>query len=103
MSISLPWLWIVGHLAAMLGALLLVLHALMPARIPAIAGAVGGVVGIGVLGWILLAIDQSFFGVYRWLAWVVAFLAGYAAAALAAHLALLVRRLAVQGSSKRPG
>lgn len=81
MTISLPFLWIAGHLAAPVGALLLVLHFFMSQRIVVWLCVAGGVLSCAFLLYVMTAINQSFFGIYTGLAWVLAFLSGYLVAA----------------------
>jgi hypothetical protein len=93
MNISLPYLWVYGHLAAVVGAVLLLAHLLTRPRIAVAAGTCGGALSCAFLGFVLFSIEQSFFGIYRWLAWLVAFLAGYAVVGLVTHAALLIAHL----------
>ncbi|CAN7771770.1 hypothetical protein LJR039_007581 [Pseudorhodoferax sp. LjRoot39] len=81
MTISLPWFWTLGHLAALVGMAMAGLHVYTRPRAGVIAGLLGGVLSAAWLAYILAEIEQSFFGVYRWLAWIVAFFAGYACGA----------------------
>ena len=78
MTISLPYLWMIGHLAALVGASCAVVHLFRRLRFVVLYGVVTGLASCGALAYILQDIGQSFFGAYRWLAWLVAFFAGYA-------------------------
>ena len=75
---TLPYLWILGHLAALIGAAFAFVHLFRRSRAVVVYGVVAGLASCGSLAFILHAIGQSFFGWYAWLAWVVAFFAGYA-------------------------
>ena len=81
MVISLPWLWVVGHLAAALGILLVLAQLAWPHRAIAMAGALGGAASCVTLAYILNDVNRSFGGTYEFLAWAIAFLAGYATVA----------------------
>ncbi len=91
MVISLPWLWLAGHMAAAIGTLLLLVQLVRPSKGIAAAGTVGGVAACAALAYILSELNQSFGGIYRGLAWGIAFLAGYAVIAGALHVASAFR------------
>lgn len=91
MTISLPYLWVAGHLAAPIGLCLALYHLLRRRRLVGAWCVLGGLLSCVVLAAILFAIEKSFFGVHQWLAWVVAFFAGYVASAPAAYAAAFAR------------
>lgn len=87
MTISLPYLWVAGHLAAPFGLCLSLYHLVRRSRLVGACCVLGGLLSCGLLAAILAAIEKSFFGVHQWLAWLVAFFAGYVASAPAAYAA----------------
>ena len=100
MTISLPYLFAAGLFAAPVGLLLLLAQLRWPNRAVFLAGLLGGVAAWLVQQYILAAIGEDFMGWYKPAAWLNAFFAGYAAAALLAHglrLSLSGRRV-----SKKP-
>ena len=88
MTISLPHLWVIGHAAAVAGGFVLLIHLVARNRSAILVSSLGGLVSCMALAAILLAIGKSFFGIYSVLAWMIAFLAGYA---ITAPVALLFR------------
>lgn len=82
MTISLPYLWVIGHLAALIGVACLLANLFFRIRAVLVFSALAGLASCGLLAYILHDIGRSFFGVYQWLAWVVAFFAGYAVGAV---------------------
>jgi hypothetical protein len=79
MTISLPHLWVFGHMAAMVGLVLVLVHLVMRDGRLLLVSSIGGALGCLALLGILLSIGKSFFGIYSVLAWIIAFFAGYAA------------------------
>jgi hypothetical protein len=79
-SISLPFLWVAGHLAAPFGAALMLYHLFRPTRPVVAACLAGGLIACAFLAYVLLSEGLGFSGPHQLLAWVVAFLAGYVAA-----------------------
>jgi hypothetical protein len=92
MTISLPYVWVAGHLAAPLGAILLLFHLFKPHRLAVSTSIVGGMVSCAFLAFVLFSEGKGFVGAYRFVAWLIAFLAGYLAAAPAGYLLVLVQR-----------
>ena len=92
-SISLPYLWIAGHLAAPFGAALVLYHLFRPTRLVVAACLAGGLISCAFLAYVLLSEGLGFSGPYQLLAWVVAFLAGYVAASPIGFGVLLAARL----------
>lgn len=101
MTISLPYLWIAGHLAAPVGLCLALYHLVTRGRLVGAWCVLGGLLSCALLAAILVAIEKSFFGVYQWLAWVVAFFAGYAVSAPAVY-AVRIAQTHWSRTAKRP-
>lgn len=102
MTISLPYLWIAGHLAAPIGALLVVFHCFTSQRIVTRLCVFGGVLSCAFLLFVMTAINQSFFGIYTVLAWALAFLSGYLMAAPFAYAFWFFRSTRVGKGSGTP-
>ena len=79
--ISLPHLFVFGLFLAGVGVLFVVAEAVHPVSAACTAGVVGGFLTCVLLAAILISIDIWFLGRYAYLAWLIAFLAGYAVAA----------------------
>ncbi len=85
MTISLPYLFAAGLVAAPVGVLLLLAQLRWPNKPTLLAGVVGGVGTWLLLQYITATIEQAFMAWYKPAAWLIAFFAGYAPAALAAY------------------
>lgn len=98
MTISLPLLWLCGHLAAAPGAGAFLLHVLTGNRMVFIISSAGGAIACLALFFILMTTGKSFFGIYSVLAWVIAFFAGYAVAAPVGYAVRFGKRIKVAHS-----
>jgi hypothetical protein len=92
MTISLPYVWVWGHCAAPFGTALLLFHVFRPQRLVVMAGTLGGTVSCAFLGYVLFTLGIGFSGIHRFLAWPIAFCAGYVVAAPLGWLVLLFNR-----------
>jgi hypothetical protein len=91
-TISLPYLWVAGHLTAPFGAALVLYHLFRPTRLVIAACIAGGLMSCAFLAYILFYTGLGFVGPYQFLAWAVAFLAGYVSASPFGFGVLLAER-----------